>query len=277
MMSGPVQYIRIEQSTIHKWVNLLNSISDTIISKTTDLVCKNTLVNGYSTIGFRRYFIIDSCPNHMKYTPLQKKCANEDASTMDDFLWVTDNLSGKIFQNRFCALCHGVKHWTIWKVQTTCLEILTAGFSNVLDFLLSENNCHIINVAPEGLELSPENFRCYISQYTSCNLTGKWQQYDNDIAEACLSYTVPFFQLGDQGLTIYKNLFCFLCNSINTTTMYVDKSCPSRDEIIFSRVFGAMVNLDTMEAEQSGEFGCKMDELFDIHMVDTLIVQHREW
>ena len=251
-------------------------------------MCKSTLVNrldvwkfnGYF-YGIKRYFITDRCPEHMDNIPLHKKCANEDGSTMDDFLWVTDNLSGKIFQNRHCAECHGVKHWTIWKVQTTCLEILTAGFSNVLDFLLSENNCNIINVAPEGLELNQEKFRCYIPRFTSCNLTGRWQQYDNEIEEACLLYAVPFFhlrqplfQFSSPIVTIYKNLFCFLCNS-GDPNIIVDKICPNRDEISAYRRFGAIVNLDTMETEQSGEFACELDELFDIHMVGTLSVQAR--
>ena len=262
--------------------NVMKFTSDTTIRQSTALVCKNTVVdrllgdessNGYY-YGFRGYFIIDSCPDHTKYTPLSRKCANDDGSTMDDFLWVTDNFSGKIFQNRYCALCHGVKHWTIWKVQTTCLEILTAGFSNVLDLLLSQT-CNIINVAPDGLELSPEKFRCYSPQFRSCNLTGRWQQYDKDIEEACLSYTVPFFRLNGPLLTIYKNLFCYLCNLENPFIM-MHKVCP-RDDISVYRYFGAIVNVDTLKTEQSEEFGCKMDELFDTYMVGTLIVQHRGW
>lgn len=248
-----------------------------IVYGTTQLVCKSTMVkkrpqddttfqDGLSQ-GIKRYLIIDKCPDHEKLPYIQQICVDYNKTLLQDFIWVSDILTGKIYQNEHCARCNGVNQTVAWNIKTMCGEILRSSLQNMSDILLSEE-CNIITEAPEEGDRF-EKYRCFIPTVSGCNETGLWQQYDKRVYDACQSKTVPFFQTLVAGVIIYKNIFCFLCNGMKAHA--ADKICPDRDwkpsRQTISGPFIALIDFRRRTTKEKSPFGCAGDEFFDKYMV----------
>ena len=172
--------------------------------------CIDSYVNPRNTYG-GHFRVIDTCTGSKDGSNLEPKCSRENRTSFEDFVWVSDE-TGKIYLNKHCAKCHGIKETIPWQIRTTCFDILTTTFDNVLEALLSEN-CNIINTLPEGLNGITDRYKCFETKelvYSSCNETGVVTDYSPDIEMACEQITWPYIL----GFHVAKNVFCAMCNEI---------------------------------------------------------------
>ena len=215
--------------------------------------------------GIRMYFITDKCPDENTEEQLRENCSSENKTGIADYRWVSDKQTGKIYQNSHCALCHGVKTWFSWNIQTTCKKILTASYTNVTEVIFSEK-CDLINEVPETHAEMVARFRCYIPGITTCNQTGLWRRYDRYTEDACQSFTQMYFQYELIGGPVYKNVFCYLCNSEETLPSV--HLCTKRDTVGRSPYsFSALINIEEIKAAPPNNSDCRVDELNDIYLV----------
>ena len=244
------------------------------------LVCKNTMVkkrggfkddgnhDGYVD-GIKRYLITDSCPASEQDKIIQHKCLGTDKTTLDDYVWVSDVATGRIFQNYHCAQCHGIRMWKDWNIRTLCSFITDDSFQNLTETLFSEE-CNIINEISEELAREAEEYRCYTPTITMCNQTGQWKNYDAAVDEACKRNTVPFFQMDETLLkmVIYNNLFCYVCNTEAIES--ADIVCPrlEADNRLFETSFSALIDYtEGQEDKKMAASACDIDQISDKYAV----------
>ena len=224
---------------------------------------KESEYDGYK-FGIRRYFIKDKCPDENTEKQLREKCSGGNKTGIDDYRWVSDEQTGKIYQNLHCALCHGVKTWWSWNILTTCDEILNAHYINVTEVIFSEY-CDLINEVPETHAELVAQFRCYSPSITSCNQTGLWMRYDRHTEDACQSFTQIYFP-NEPRRIVYKNVFCYLCNAkerFPTTHL-----CRKQDEVEKGPTsFSALINIEEIRAEPPENADCRVNELNDVYLV----------
>ena len=232
--------------------------------------CRDSYVkppNGYSAVYTGFYRVIDSCPSSEDISNLNSKCIRENRTSLEDFVWVSDN-TGKIYQNTYCAECHGVKESIPWQIETTCYDIMRANFGNLREILLSEK-CNIINIPPEYLKTVTDKYTCLNPKkhlYSSCNETGLMDSFDPAVEIACKQSTWPFIL--DPYLA--KNVFCAMCN-YDIPTSSSDKFCTyfdirGHDSGFISLIDHTSVSVDTLKETNN----CGFDELFDEFMVSQL-------
>ena len=244
----------------------------------TGLVCKNTMVKKRGGTkdrfvnGIRSYLIADRCPAGEQVMPdIQHKCLGINRTTLDDYVWVSDTGTGKIFQNHHCAQCHGIKNWKTWNIRTQCNDVNDTSFENLTATLFSEE-CNIINEIPEETAAEIEKHRCFTPAISVCNQTGLWKHYSDDVAEACQKNTVPFFQTDGLNLIIYKNLFCYVCNTGDASS--AEMVCPRmiNDSNRFSgSSFNALIDYNGIKEGHVTSSVCAVDQIRDKYMVSVTI------
>ena len=156
-----------------------------------------------------QYYVINSCPT--KDDALAEKCRGELQSSLEDFIWVTDRRTNKIYNNKHCAVCHGVVDYTPWQIATHCTEALNGQNSpnEVVNRIIDE--CRLTAVPP-SMEDHTDNV-CLIPEITQCNVTGQWEVYDQALETACNSFSQIYLEEKLFGTPVYSNVYCFLCNS----------------------------------------------------------------
>lgn len=58
-----------------------------------------------------------------------QRCAVISQERYEDFVWVSDTATNKIYNNKFCAECNGVKKYKDWYLTTDCPEIMEGDYS----------------------------------------------------------------------------------------------------------------------------------------------------
>ena len=253
----------------------------TVVShNSTGLVCKNTMVKkrpgrrgdnrNYDGLsyGIKRYYITASCPAGLTDEAIQHRCLGTNRTTLDDFVWVLDTATGKIFQNYHCAKCHGIESWETFNIRTQCVNKHETNFENLTMALLSED-CNIINEISDEYAATTDKYQCFTPTILVCNQTGRWEQYDADIDEACQRQTVPFFQTDLFTTVIYKNPFCYVCNIEKISGS--ELVCPVMN--FHGRFngfnFDALINYKrrSRQEDERADSVCAVDQLYDKYMV----------
>ena len=258
----------------------------TIIAKQPLESCDPVLVNRPDTnyifkyeIGNQvpRYYITKSCPT--EDDPLEEKCSGKLQSSIEDFIWVTDNLTSRIYNNQHCAKCHGVNVYTPWPISTDCIEALNGLNSpmDALNYILS--NCSL-SVVPPSMEVNTG--RCIVPEITHCNFTGEWETYDQALESACNSFSQIYLDESWLPTRIYRNVYCFLCNS--RQDLRVRDVCTSYDEtnirsgrpgftgILDYRWMETVKEIDTSDTHQPGPV-CAIDEISDPYQVLIILTR----
>ena len=249
--------------------------------------CKETLVKRSNSIynteskiyrghdsGVKRYFVVDNCLDNITSTETAKMCSKtkNDSATLDDLVWVSDLDSGRIFQNKHCAKCHGVANIIQWQVKTTCNNILQANISTAVTTLLSDL-CSIIVDVPEGIAAAAEEYQCFLPEYSRCNETGLWDKYDAKLEESCLDFTSIYFypKASLQSFILYKNVFCYVCNQ-GSQTIIIKDECPFLDTLSKSGTiaFSALVDFKRYTLPMPSEQKCGIAEIMDKHNVSII-------
>ena len=136
--------------------------------------CIEVLVNrrGFNT-GFKtmpRYHVIQSCPvaNHT----LSKKCSGNLQTSLEDFIWVTDERTNKIYNNKYCAECHGVVNYTYWQIATDCTDPMNGQTSRADAINRIIDSCSLA-VLPQASTDVRTNQCLVVPTYSMCNVTGR--------------------------------------------------------------------------------------------------------
>ena len=234
---------------------------------------ENTIYRGYNS-GIKRYFIVDNCLDNITSTETAKMCskAEDDSATIEDLVWVSDLDSGRIFQNKHCAKCHGAANIIQWQVVTTCFNILQANITTAVTTLLSDL-CSIIVYVPEGIAAAAEEYVCFLPKYSRCNETGLWDKYDAKTEKSCLDFTsIYFYPTGHlQYFVLYKNVFCYVCNQ-GSQTIIIQDECPFLDAGIKSDIksFSALLDYKIYTQPMTSEQKCGIAEIRGKHNVSII-------
>ena len=220
-----------------------------------------------------RYYVIQSCP--MTNDTLTENCSGNVQSSLEDFIWVTDERTNKLYNNKYCAECHGVVNYIKWKVGTDCLVPMDGQKSptDVINGVISM--CSLFVLPPEGTDERVN--RCFVSELGTCNVTRKWQNYDQALETACNDFNQIYYQ-EDGFQAYYKNVYCFLCNSRDQEVQ--DVCTASIQPISKTDLIGftAILDFDLIESEKEARADdeakqsrvCPIDEIkdpFQVHDV----------
>lgn len=148
--------------------------------------------------------MIAACPRSFRNKEIIQQCENRDESLcLKNHLPVTDDLTTTTYANKYCAECQNANKERLvpWTVMVECISSFFSVRSE--DSLLSDieatEDCY--------LKFQPNRwdyFKGCSDAISSCNVTGKWEIYDNFIDQACKLDTAPYRH--------FKNPFCAICN-----------------------------------------------------------------
>ena len=223
--------------------------------------------NGYSH-GIPRYRIVTSCPNEENNKTLVDKCASENKTTIHDYTWVTDESTGRIYQNEYCTRCHNVDSYFKWQIRTTYSPALLANFSSLPNSIHSRH-CELFVEPPDDKVHLADKYRCYKADRAECNITGLWRDYDASVDLACRTYSSLIIDYFPKSL-VYKNIFCYYCNGLEAQQF--TQSCPDLSEGgkgASIKSFSALI--DFTERQPSGVAPvCSQHEIFDEFIVSII-------
>ena len=190
--------------------------------------CQQTLVNGPSNYDMLdRFWVVTKCPEIVTNETLIQKCKGEGLTSLDDYLWVSDPLTNQIYNNKWCAECNSITEFVEWHVAADCVRILNGNYP-INDQGIFDKNCNLIVVPPRGLAVTQE--LCRKPDISTCNRTGKWVEFNASIEKACEAFEQHFYEEYMVGQTIYKNVFCAMCNANAPYDMsdQIDQVCYKR-------------------------------------------------
>ena len=216
----------------------------------------------------KHYFVIETCPETGNDGIVKEKCAGTMAETLTDLIWVSDTKTNKIYNNRFCAECNGVRNYRQWNLATDCFDIM-----------IKENySLNISSYSEECLSVKPPNRKanentCLSPTISTCNKTGLWDVEDSVTETLCRSHPLLFVEEARGAIeNIYHNIFCFKLNKPQVIT--VEDVCSS-DEILgrwtvssFTAILDIFGTKDNLVKKRR----CAMDEVEDPLKVNHFIM-----
>ena len=236
-----------------------------------------------SNLALPRYYVTKSCPT--AGDPLEEKCSGKLISALTDFIWVTDDQTQRIYNNKHCARCHGLAAYTPWAISVDCLEAYNGRNSPIDATQHILTNCNWAVVPPET---GHNTGRCLIPEIDQCNVTGDAKTYDPALEWACNSFEQIYVEETIiRGVVYktrtYKNVFCYLCNT--PSDQQTKDVCTSFDEVLGrmgDESFMGIIDYTTLEnmektADQVAdrpEPTCHIDEITDPYQVNVYL--HKE-
>ncbi|KAL3864223.1 hypothetical protein ACJMK2_005927 [Sinanodonta woodiana] len=175
---------------------------------------------------------------------------NLDFSNMTPVTNIRDNLT---YRNTFCASCHMIKDDDLiyWDVILRCKSFFTQFSVAMITEHIRSMDCKIDFKPPFNLDYKPEV--CY-PIISSCNETGKWLNYNEEIEKLCHSAYGSTFN------NQFRNVFCMLCNNVTTLE---NPSCPPK-RIPSDVSFTALLNFKKEEEKEPEEITqCRGGMIFD--------------
>ena len=252
---------------------------DEISDEETELPCKDTNIkrDPFARFIAKKYRIVDECPQTEGNVELAQNCSSTNITSYESMIWVSETNTGRIYQNRFCAACHGIENYVYWHVELTeCPDAFNDGYTLDIDMILKD--CPRITLeAQDTIAETVKKYQCFRPEYSTCNKTGLWKVYNETIDNACLSFSMPYFKTGHkhsgQIPMIFNNVFCYICN-FNNHFESIPKVCPDID-VLFERSrkmsFSILVDfksyLNGEDASQKGS--CEVNEIFDPYLVSS--------
>ena len=206
------------------------------------------------------YYVVTGCP--ADETLLAKKCSGEIKLSLEDSVWVTDIRTNKIYGNKHCALCHGVEENRQWRLATDCPEAMN-GTNSPDEVIEAITNMCGLTVEPPPKEDHMDNF-CLRPDITICNVTGQWKVYDQALETACLRFQQPYVHVQLFRTIIYRNIYCFLCNSPHQLVSDICSTLKDRDRT-GSTAFLGLLDFNAIERKQEG--GTQANPVCDVNEV----------
>ncbi|BFZ01118.1 hypothetical protein BsWGS_04156 [Bradybaena similaris] len=211
-------FVDASPMTNHHWLksNVDNRTAHFSTDTSVNVVCDQ--VNG------NYYLFKRSCPSNYTDDDVKSKCQNDISLAELDtgtFLHVTDNITGYIYYNEYCATCNSVSQLTAWTLLLECMSYMSVYPARTPGELLrlssaSDSGCR----ARQRPSTSYKSYKCDNSWFTrtvvdTCNVTGEWGVYDENIARACADTSGLVSRVKVGGNQTYKNVFCAICNMQN--------------------------------------------------------------
>ena len=238
--------------------------------------CRSQLVkkkiSGFSEnvhkMKYMYYRIVDNCEN-AEYSEEKTLCGEGNHTTLGEVVWVSHKANGKIFKNRFCALCNNIDESELipWNIQTSCNAELFQTFDKMVEVLMSDR-CEIIVKVPEEIQhlVAIYEFHCVKIGYSRCNETGKWRDYDDVIVDACEIFDWPFI---DWPVQVHKNVFCLACNVNDSTKIPTVYNSDASVRVVYPR-FVILLAYDVQSLERGvkmADKACGSGEIMDKYTV----------
>ena len=243
-----------------------------------DLIsCKNKKVKSrrldkreIRTTNSRYFRVIDTCPWTEDNLTLIGLCMGDNQTVLEDYVWVSDYVKGKIYQNVHCATCHRIDSYVPWQIKTTCADILHGDFVNVEELLLLSHSCDVINEVPNGLESKTVKYECFGNIVPTCSESPHEQlaNHSQDIVAACEHSTWAYFQ--PLFPSAHRNVFCFICNfGLDMKREDLCKPIDFQTRIDSKDRFSAIINYHErpVKEELTEDSGCHSNEVLDKYMV----------
>ena len=240
---------------------------DPVTKCITDIVKK---ADGFSKEKWG-YHVINYCPITEKNATLVTKCTAKEARDFEELIWVSDDISGKIYRNKFCAECHHVtSNVTEWPIEAKCTNDIYTRLDNLMSFFLS-NKCQLTIKQPGNFTLKS----CMVPKYTTCNQTGLWHKFDADVKWACQAFEAVFTARGPEGrdatFEAYRNAYCYVCNT-DVSVEITETLCPvpsfeQPDVSVFTSLIDYKRYQQSDDQESTTETTCKTHEILDEIMV----------
>ena len=181
---------------------------------------------------FRKYRIVNECPQkplfintffpHQVQPNKERDVSREE---MEQFSPVFSAITNVTYHNKYVASCHKQSNATLipWLHLAVCSVDAEQTYGQI-QRQLQHGECDIIFTPPADYDLSDQ--RCYNVDISECNVTGKWNFYDQSVEAACNTLNFPYIQPAGKHTPpfIYANVFCYLCN--NRQGVKARKLCP---------------------------------------------------
>ena len=234
--------------------------------------CEKVEINGHKIRQNWGYYVTKRCPN--KESSLGKKCSGELEVSLEDSVWVTDRRTNKIYRNKYCAQCYGVMDYTPWQMATHC-TLPVNGTNSPGDVVKSFVERCSLTVVPPNTEDHTNN-ACLIPDITACNETGLWKVHDQTVYTACNSFQQTYINERLFLTSIFRNIYCFLCNSPNQLISDVCKPIILSDRDT-SKGFIGLIDFKTIKRknEVDSVSECAPDEVKDPFQVFIFKVLHQ--
>ncbi|XP_062578190.1 uncharacterized protein LOC134240106 [Saccostrea cucullata] len=121
---------------------------------------------------------------------------------------VASSTSWISYKNKYCALCHNETNYLEWVLTFKCLVPTDFNHLSSSEDLLSFAKSESCGIHFEHPNIGPYMKLCstrYNKRIATCNVSGSWLHYDDQIQSAC--------QSGYEGhYGMFKNIFCKICN-----------------------------------------------------------------
>ncbi|KAH9520296.1 hypothetical protein Btru_060441 [Bulinus truncatus] len=166
------------------------------------------------------YLFVRSCPRNYTNETAREMCQTDRPgmmSILEANTRVSDARTGVGYYNKYCALCNNVLEFESWLISIDCFHYLdvyqAVTESDLIEMSLQpDSNCLVREKPP-----SDHYYSCDVLWFRnvidSCNTSGQWPNYDPEIEYNCLHQFEKITSRILVGLTVYKNVFCALCNS----------------------------------------------------------------
>ncbi|KAL4235562.1 hypothetical protein ACF0H5_003958 [Mactra antiquata] len=163
------------------------------------------------------YRMVDDCPS-FELSSLYPKCfVLED---LEDFIVVSDPITDRVYKNKHCALCNGVRHYTQWKLKTDCGIYTQKPYTTLSQwYSYIARTCRLTPLPPAWTDGLSVKCNLFPERTKKCNSTGRWKQQNQDVQYACETenqYTssLLYSEIGAK-VIYYENAYCKLCNTEN--------------------------------------------------------------
>ncbi|KAL4225195.1 hypothetical protein ACF0H5_015886 [Mactra antiquata] len=213
------------------------------------------------------YHVIDDCPS-FALELLYPKCFTLD--DLEDFIAVSDPVTDRVYKNKHCALCNGVKHYTEWKLVTDCGLYFQKSYTSRSEwFSYIVKNCSATPWPQKWTDGLSVKCHLFPEKLRKCNSTGRWKQQDDDVQYACESenqYTSSLLYQEEQGKSVfYENAYCKVCNTdINEVWQDLCKHTTVFDNKRGSSEFASFINFMKEDVvDNIAKITCLQSEIWD--------------
>ena len=206
----------------------------------------------------KAYEMIASCPVSFVNGSTKSKCqAGFENTNIIDMIPVTSSITGITYVNKHCFLCNE-------DADESSLHFWQPAFAYQYNFYVSKfyesphsiisvfqrKNAHNANIhfLPSVQTVTQE---CYTFDIATCNQTGLWHVYDEQVKSLCdssLSLAIIYSINGDRKL--FKNIACLHCNVDGNV---LKKQCGYLSKTVKRSEYSIRVNVESLVQNQENE------------------------
>ncbi|KAL4230348.1 hypothetical protein ACF0H5_010731 [Mactra antiquata] len=159
------------------------------------------------------YYVVLKCPPDTDST-LKAECESMDNPTESHY--VSGVSTYIIYKNKHCARCNGEDSFVEWR---SVVAISWAEYEELYSGLLNETSLTNLIKGKPVISGSPIGYPnktniCRNRFIDTCNETGAWKAFDENIIRLCGSSKFQVVESGKFPYNLYyRNAYCFVCNN----------------------------------------------------------------